>query len=239
MLLRSRLMKDGLPPVFHDSFEFPEVATELFFDIESDPTQDFVYLHGFWVRDANGEEFKDFTALAVSPDEERRVWAEAIGFINSLPHENRSIYYYSSYEKSSYRRLRKKYPDVIGEEELEAIFDHSNVIDLYTDVVIKMTDWPLGSYGIKAIAQYLDFKWRDETPSGALSIQWYNEFISTGDEKLLNRILEYNEDDCKATMVVKDYLQIKYVVRWKNGKGGIENEIERRQRYRFSKRRCR
>ena len=35
------------------------------------------------------------------------------------------------------------------------------------------------------IAVYLGFKWRDETPSGALSIQWYNEYIKTKDEKIL------------------------------------------------------
>ena len=63
------------------------------------------------------------------------------------------------------------------------------------------------SYGIKSIAQYLKFEWRDETPSGALSIQWYNDFLKTGEEKFLNRVLEYNEDDCRATLVVKDYLK--------------------------------
>jgi predicted RecB family nuclease len=54
------------------------------------------------------------------------------------------------------------------------------------------------------LAQYLGFKWRDETPSGALSIQWFNEYIETKDPKKLERILLYNEDDCKATMVLKD-----------------------------------
>ena len=30
--------------------------------------------------------------------------------------------------------------------------------------------------------------------------------MKTGDEKILNRIKLYNEDDCKATMVLKDAL---------------------------------
>lgn len=205
MALRARLMKDNAQPVIHENFDFPTVSTELFFDIESDPTQDFVYLHGFWVRDSNGERFVEFTARAITPEDERRVWAESIEFIRSFDPEKVAVYYYSAYEKSSYRRLRKKFPDVISEEHLEEMFGHPNFIDLYS-IVTKMTDWPLGSYGIKAIAQYLEFKWRDETPSGALSIQWYNEFLNTEDEALLKRILEYNEDDCKATMVVKDYL---------------------------------
>lgn len=206
MILRAGLMKQNAQPVIYERFDFPLVSTELFFDIESDPTQDFVYLHGFWLRDGGGERFVEFTACEISPEAEIKAWADAIAFIRSFTSNDLAIYYYSSYEKSSYRRLRRKYPDVITEEELEALFEHPYVIDLYS-VVTKMTDWPLGSYGIKSIAQYLNFKWRDETPSGALSIQWFNEFLATRNEALLNRVLEYNEDDCKATLVVKDYLK--------------------------------
>lgn len=99
--------------------------------------------------------------------------------------------------------MQKNYPDVISEEEFANFFDNPNVIDLY-QVVLKSTDWPVGSYSLKALAQYIGFAWRDETPSGALSIQWFNEYIEKKDEKLLERILLYNEDDCKATMVIKD-----------------------------------
>ena len=90
--------------------------------------------------------------------------------------------------------------------DVEWLFDKNRAIDLYTDVILKHTDWPVGSYSLKAIAQYLGFKWRDETPSGALSIQWYNEYLKTSDNKILDRILLYNEDDCIATLVIKDKL---------------------------------
>ena len=71
---------------------------------------------------------------------------------------------------------------------------------------MKQTDWPLSSYSIKDIATYLGFKWRDKTPSGVLSIQWYNEYVRTKDKNMLNRIIEYNEYDCKATLILKDKL---------------------------------
>ena len=83
--------------------------------------------------------------------------AESLEFIRSFPPDDVAVYYYSAYEKSSYRRLRTQFSDVISEEDLEAIFVHPNVIDL-DSIVIKMTDWPLSSYGIKAIAQYLKFE---------------------------------------------------------------------------------
>ena len=206
MVFRAELMITGSQPHIHEPHDFPDASTELFFDIEADPTQDFIYLHGFWVRDGRGQRFVEFTARDCSPEAERRVWSEAIDFIRSHDLRDTAIYYYSPYERVSYRRLGRKHPDVIAESELDQIFTNENVIDLY-EVVMKKTDWPLGSYGIKAIAQYLNFSWRDETPSGALSIQWYNDYLATRDEKYLTRVLEYNEDDCRATMVVKDYLK--------------------------------
>ena len=102
--------------------------------------------------------------------------------------------------------MRKLYPDVISESDLESFFNNPNVIDLY-DTVKRHTDWPVSSYSLKDLAQYLDFTWRDETPSGALSIQWFNEFIETGDEECLKRLLIYNEDDCKATMILKEGIE--------------------------------
>lgn len=204
---RARLLKEQGTPLIHSRFEFPKVDVELYFDIEADPTQDFVYLHGFWVRDRSGERFEKTVATEISPEAEKAAWAGAIDIIRRHTNERSAIYYYSNYERSTYRRLSRKYPEVISETEVNELFDHPNLIDLYSDFLLKNTDWPLGSYGIKAIAQYLGFKWRDETPSGALSIQWYNDFLATGDKAFLHRVLEYNEDDCKATMVVKDYLQ--------------------------------
>jgi len=38
------------------------------------------------------------------------------------------------------------------------------------------------------------------------SIVLYLQFLETGERELLKRILDYNEDDVRATMVVKDYL---------------------------------
>jgi uncharacterized protein len=194
-------------PVMYESFHFPDVIYELFFDIENDPTQEFVYLHGVYERKSDGSErFLDFTAKELTPEAEKDAWKRFWDYIRSLPPDDFAIYYYSAHEKTTYKKMQKQYPDVISAEEVEEFFDNPNVIDLYTQVVFKHTDWPLGSYGLKAIAQYLGFKWRDESPSGAASIEWFNKYIETHADADLERILIYNEDDCKATMVLKDAL---------------------------------
>jgi len=204
IIVRANVSKIIQKPVVYGSVVFPEVTHELFFDIEDDPTRDFVYLHGVYERSPAGEKFFPFVAEKITEDAEKKAWSDFWEYIRRLPKDNYSVYYYSSYEKTAYRRMQKKYPDIISEVELEAFFKNPNVIDLYTSVVLKKTDWPVARYSLKALAQYLGFSWRDKTPSGALSIQWFNEYIETKDKEKLNRILLYNEDDCKATMVLKD-----------------------------------
>lgn len=203
IITRANVLKNIKAPVIYEEIAFPSVNYELFFDIEDDPTQEFVYLHGVYERSKNGERFLDFTAKEISPDAEKKAWSEFWNYIASLPENDYSVYYYSHHEKTTYKKMQRIYPDVISAEKVESFFDNPNVIDLYK-IVSKYTDWPVGSYSLKALAQYLGFSWRDKTPSGALSIQWFNDYIKTRDENILNRILLYNEDDCKATMVLKD-----------------------------------
>lgn len=203
---RAEVIWKSKQPVAYAHFDFPKVAYELFFDIEDDPTQDFVYLHGIYERSGQGQRYLDFTATENSQEAEMKAWSDFWKYIRSLPENDFAVYYYSPHEKSMYRHLQQKYPQVISAENLEAFFDKETVIDLYHQVLFKLTDWPLSSYSLKEIASYLGFKWRDKTPSGALSIEWYNKYLETRDHKDLVRILEYNEDDCIASMVIKDKL---------------------------------
>ncbi len=205
-LRRAIILHQTKKPVAYGAIGFPQVKYELFFDIEDDPTQDFVYLHGVYERAGKGERFVHFTATEFSEEEEKRVWQEFWNYIASLPEDDFAVYYYSHHEETTYKRLQKRYSDVIDPEAVEQFFDSPHVIDLYKTVQ-KQTDWPVGSYSLKALATYLGFSWRDETPSGALSIQWFNAYLESKDESILKRLLEYNEDDCKATMVLKDALE--------------------------------
>ena len=204
---RARVYAIDKEPVAYKKLEFPKVVRELFFDIEDDPTQEFVYLHGIYERAGKSERYINFTARENTDADEKKAWCQFWEYIDSISNQSYSVYYYSAHEKSKYRQLRQKYKDVVTEEKLEAFFSDPNVIDLYNAVVLKHTDWPLSSYSLKEIASYLGFKWRDETPSGALSIQWFNEYLEKKDPKMLERILLYNEDDCKATMVIKDGIE--------------------------------
>jgi len=207
--LRADLLsrKDAQPIITHP-FTLPEKPIELFFDIEADPTRDLIYLHGIVERRVatNEERFLAFTAEDVSPEAEKKAWSEFWNYIRSLTPNDFSVYYYSKYEVTQYKKLREKYPDVVTEEELENFFQKDKAIDLYYDIIKKYTEWPTYNHSIKTLAVYCGFTWRDPHPSGAASIQWFNEWVEDRDPKKLQRILDYNEDDCIATRVLKDRL---------------------------------
>ncbi len=63
---------------------------------------------------------------------------------------------------------------------------------------------PTRDHSIKTLATFLGFKWRDTNPSGVASIEWYARWCKTRDPAIKQQILEYNEDDCRATRVLLD-----------------------------------
>ncbi len=202
---RAQLLTTGGKPFLRAPVVFPTAAKELFFDIEVDPMRDICYLHGFVERqDSNNatERFVYFFADDPTEEAEERVFADAVRYIQTS--QPCAVYYYSKYERTVYRALRKKYPHVCTEAELEAIFDPVIAIDLYFDVVLKLTEWPTRDFSIKTLAKYLGFNWNDPHPSGAASIEWFDLWVKQRDPSIRKQILVYNEDDCRATRVLLD-----------------------------------
>ena len=210
----ARLLQDpARGPYLKRPVVFPDTDIELFFDIETDPFRDICYLHGFIERcgrDDATEKYVAFLSSAPTGEEERDAFARALEYVASKrPH---TLYFYSNYEQTWWRKLQKRYPDVAGADDVKAVFCEDGAVDLYTEVVKKKTVWPTNDHSIKTLAKYLGFEWRDTDPSGAESIEWYHRWVEGGDELVKQRILEYNEDDCRATRVLLDALRSMQVV---------------------------
>jgi len=183
----------------------PVADKELFFDIEVDPMRDVCYLHGFVERssgDNSTERFVAFFADEETPESEEKAFRDAWAYMTQT--QPAAIYYYSKYERTIYRKLRQKYPNVCSEQDIEALFSSPRTVDLYFDVVLKATEWPTRDYSLKTLAKHLGFAWRDTHPSGAASIEWFDRWVTTRDASVRQRILDYNEDDCRATRVLLD-----------------------------------
>ena len=205
---RADLVKSqNAEPYLTEPVNLPGSERELFFDIEVDPMQDFCYLHGFVERsnrDNSTERYVAFYATDLSNAAEEKAFADALNYIRQ--NQPCTIYYYSKYERTMWRKLQLKYPDACNAEEIETLFAPGSSIDLL-EVVRKYTEWPTRDHSIKTLAQYLKFKWRDTDPSGAASIEWFQRWSENKDQKIKQRILQYNEDDCLATRVLLDKIK--------------------------------
>ncbi|MFY4730346.1 TM0106 family RecB-like putative nuclease, partial [Nitrospira sp. BLG_2] len=188
-------------PEIRQGYAFPQAAREIYFDIEDDPTRGLVYLFGMVIKDGSGE--PRFTYFVAKSQEEEEPTVRA--FWEFLGAGRGDVYYvYSHKERTTLRMLKDRY----GLD--EAVFEKykASEFDLYQKLVVEYSDWPTYSYGIKQIAKLLGFKWRDPDPSGANSIAWYNEYLKNpSNQAALQRIIKYNEDDCRAMVAVKEYFE--------------------------------
>ena len=179
--------------------ELSDSPIELYFDIESEPSLELIYLHGVLVvdRDNKTEEFHSLLAEVV--EDEAKVWQEFLELVWRYP--DAPIYHFCPYEVQTVNKLAKQY------ETPRSLIDPllSRFVDLH-ERVTRLVVLPVEGYALKAIARWMGFDWRDERANGAQSIYWYAQWLATGDRKYLDSIVIYNEDDCRATYCMKDWL---------------------------------
>lgn len=191
-LVRANFDLVNTPPI-------PSGAIELYFDIEAEPERQTDYLLGVLLvdRSANTERFYAF--LAETIEDEGKIWQEFLDFVSLYP--DAPIFHYSEYEADTIKRLARLYDT--PKEEKKAVL--SRLVDLHYWVT-KAVIFPVESYSLKALANWIGFYWRETKGSGDQSVCWYDRWLATRDRSLLELILSYNEDDCRATRYLKDWL---------------------------------
>jgi uncharacterized protein len=179
--------------------DLPTAPVELYFDIEAEPALNLVYLHGVLVVDhhARTETFHSF--VAERPEDEPGVWRQFLELVWSYPQA--PIFHFCPFEVQTVERLAKLYGT--PSHRIQPLL--TRFVDLH-ERVTRLVTLPVESYALKQIARWLGFNWRDSAANGAQSIFWYAQWQATGDRSYLNAILTYNEDDCRATYHIKDWL---------------------------------
>ena len=56
------------------------------------------------------------------------------------------------------------------------------------------------------MSKWLGFEYRNTRSSATQSMLWYRLWLETGDRQHLDDSIVYNEDDCRATVMIKDWL---------------------------------
>lgn len=212
---RASLMLAGveLERLTTEPIDLPEVSLEIDFDIETS-AGDRVYLWGFLVDDRSTESSPFYKAFSrfekLDNHSEAELAAEAIHWLDRVLAERPDclVYHYSDYEVVHLMRLSKR----TGDPELVAAANRvrEHFVDMFT--LMKGQFFGTNGLGLKVVARSgPGFEWRDEDPGGLNSQKWFRDAVSGPDEltrtEATTRVLEYNEDDVRATHQLRAWLR--------------------------------
>jgi predicted RecB family nuclease len=177
---------------------------DLFFDIEGNPFWDeegsLEYLWGVLDTD------DDYEAVwAEDRASERRALEALVDRVHAqlAVHPEMHVYHYASYELSALRRLASRYGT--REDEVDDLLRRGVLVDLYKAVRGSLQASVPG-YGLKEMEVFLDFERRGTIADGGTSIVEYERYVQTRDGAILGAIAFYNEEDCRATRILRDWL---------------------------------
>ncbi len=219
--------------------QFPKNRTEIFLDLEGTGEQATAegliaidYLIGALIRRRGQVEYTPF--VAHEPNEEGEMFRRFVDWLleqgnvleqgdvleqcnvleqgdvleqgNVLEQGDVIVYHWHSYERTHLRRLAERY--ALPEDRLEAIL--GSMRDLYKDAVSSFA-FPTYSRRLKDIAHHIGYEWTHPDVDAMESIALYLQYAEdpSGNKENIQKIMDYNEDDCRATMLVKDWLEEK------------------------------
>jgi uncharacterized protein len=181
------------------NYQLPN-AIEIYFDIEAQPELNLDYMLGVLVVDRLKQTETFHSLLAETPSAEGTIWQHFLDIVGRYPQA--PIFHFFSYEVDTIRRLAQLYRT--PPEQVRPIIDRC--IDVYEQIAQTVV-LPIESYALKAIARWIGFEWRDPQAHGSQCVYWYDRWLTTGDRAFLEAIERYNEDDCRATLVVRNWLE--------------------------------
>lgn len=184
----------------------PDAPTEIFLDLEGTGAQpsaeglvEVDYLIGALMRRGGREEYVPF--VAHTPREEGKMLH---AFVDWLAAQGECVlYHWHHYEATHLKKLAERH----GLPEEKRALLAGSMRDLHKDATAAFA-FPTYSTGLKSIAPYMGFQWRQTDVNAMESIALYFAYVEdpVGNADKLRKVLDYNQDDCVATRVVKDWL---------------------------------
>ena len=178
---------------------------DLFFDMEGDPMEEggLEYLFGLYYFDADKPVFKAFWAH--TREEERLAFIEFIDFLmdRRAAYPGMHVYHYAHYENTAIKRLMTSHG--ARESAVDQLLREGRLIDLYK-VVREGLRVSKDSYSIKAIETFYSEKRASDVKKATDSIVAYEQWRESRAPELLESIRQYNEEDCRSTWQLRDWL---------------------------------
>jgi uncharacterized protein len=178
---------------------------DVFFDLEGDPYVSdggIEYLWG-WCTAETGYEH----VWAHDPDAEKAAFERFVDRVGELRarHPDLHVFHYAPHERSKLRSLSIAY--ATREDEVDELLRGEVLVDLYA-VVRQGMQVGEESYGLKKLERHHGFQRLEKrVREGGGSIVAYETWLETRDNELLEAIRAYNEEDCRSTLSLRDWLQ--------------------------------
>lgn len=180
--------------------DMPERSTEIFLDLEGLNAFDGTlsdYLIGALVRTNGIETYHPFVAEGKREDKMLKSFLDFMGGQSDY-----AIYHWHHYEKTHLRSMMRRHRmDEYGLLGPDVLFDLSQI-------ATGAFAFPTYGNSIKDIAKWLGFKWRHDNVGAMSAIGLYLKYAEDPEHNRegMRMVLDYNEDDCVATRVIKDWL---------------------------------
>jgi len=181
----------------HEIFLDLEGSGELF---QEDPAWNCIYLIGLIPRN-KGVEKAYVPYLAKKPGEEKAILRK---FVDYLDKQTRSfrLYHWHHYERIQLKKACERHGLIRAYDKLIL----PNLVDLCAAAQSSYV-LPTPGWSIKVVAPYFGFTWSQpssEVDAMKSAMMWFKQTMNGANGAGMDRVLKYNEDDCKAMIVVKD-----------------------------------
>ena len=184
---------------------------DVFFDIEGYPRMDrpFEYLHGLYYKDKGKLKFKDLWAKNYNKESEKNIFIELINFLEKrfVEYPNAHIYHYASYEKRAIRELATSYSSEFPKGDIvnDDLLRKEKYVDLFS-IVSQSIRTSERDLSLKSIEKFYNFKRKADIVKADDSVIKYDNWIATKNEKYKQDIINYNEEDCISTYLLREFL---------------------------------
>jgi len=174
----------------------PSAPSSVYIDMEGDPQAKFVYLIGLCI--VTGTQAKYYSLWADDEEDEKDIFDQCFQLLGGLV--DARMYYYGSYEARVFKRMLPFAPTVALAKVLEE--NTTNVLKhVYSNLY-----FPTYSNSLKDIGQFLGHKWSIDGATGLNAIMWRKRWTCTRRSDLKRKLLQYNEDDCRALRGMTEFL---------------------------------
>jgi uncharacterized protein len=181
---------------------------DIFFDIEGDPLyrpdRGLEYLWGFYLPDED-----EYRALwATDPSKEQAAFEQFVDFVvkRREQYPDAHVYHYASYEISALKHLMGRFGS--REREVDNFLRKGVFIDLFP--VVRQGLWiSQPSYSIKRVEAFYGLERETQVKGGDESIVMFEAWLTDRkDDAILEDIRAYNEDDCRSTYRLREWLLV-------------------------------